>query len=323
MKALDGHTRGVQEDFAREHHGLVTREAAMSRGITDSRIEANIAAGRWVRIFPGVYSMFSGAPSREAQLWAVLLRTGPEAMLSHHTAAECAGLLEHPSPIIHVTVPHRRTPRPVPGVRIHRATRSDLALHPVRTPPQTRIEETVVDLTQCSRALDEAIGWLARAVGARLTTASRLEAVLDARPRLRWRKALTSALRDVAEGCHSVLELAYLHHVERAHGLPKGERQVIRRRSGGAWHDDVLYRDYGVRVELDGLLAHPPEAHGRDQRIDNAAVLAGHRPLRYGFAAVYDRPCALAAEIGALLQQSGWPGSPRCCSRPTCVVVRT
>ncbi|WP_007506964.1 hypothetical protein [Pseudofrankia saprophytica] len=309
-------------DAVREQHGVVRRDQALGCGITDGQIEANIAARRWVRVFPGVYATFSGPLPREAQLWAVLLRAGPGAMLSHHTAAELAGLLECPSPTIHITVPYPRTPAPVPGVRFHRTIHAELIRHPVRTPPQTRVEETVIDLAQCSRNLDEAISWLARAVGARMTTVKRLESALDARPRLRWRKALTGGLRDVAEGCHSVLELAYLRNVERAHGLPRGERQVIRPRHGGSWRDDVFYRDYGVRVELDGLLAHPPQARTRDQRIDNAAVLAGHHPLRYSFATVHDHPCDLAAEITTLLQTAGWRGFPHPCTRSNCVIGR-
>ncbi|MDT3446382.1 MULTISPECIES: hypothetical protein [unclassified Pseudofrankia] len=299
---------------------MVSRRQALGRGITDGQVEANIAAKRWVRVFPGVFATFSGPLPREAQLWAVLLRAGPGAMLSHDTAAELVGLLERPSPTIHVTVSYHRTPTPVPGVRFHRATRADLIRHPVRTPPQTRTEETVIDLTQCSRTLDDAIGWLARAVGARVTTASRLESALHARPRVRWRKALTGALHDVAEGCHSVLELAYLRDVERAHGLPRGERQAIRSRPGGPWYDDVFYRDYGVRVELDGLIAHPPHARARDQWNDNSAVLAGHHPLRYRFAAVHDHPCDLAAEIATLLQTTGWPNSPHPCRHPACTI---
>ena len=40
----------------------------------------------------GVYADFTGAPTREAQLWAALLRAGPGAVLSHWTAAERHGL---------------------------------------------------------------------------------------------------------------------------------------------------------------------------------------------------------------------------------------
>src|SRR5262245_56346473 len=73
VRALDVHTGGVLEEFTREHRGVVTREEAISCGITDGKIEANIAAGRWVRLFPGVYFTFNGQLPRDAWLWAVLL----------------------------------------------------------------------------------------------------------------------------------------------------------------------------------------------------------------------------------------------------------
>jgi very-short-patch-repair endonuclease len=90
--------------------------------------------------------------------------------------------------------------------------------------------------------------------------------------------------------------------VERAHRLPTGTRQHRR----GRWYDDVTYADHGVCVELDGRLAHQ-EAF-RDRRRDNAATLTGARVLRYGFADVTTRPCAVAAEVATLLTAAGWSG---------------
>ena len=210
------------DDLVRLQSGVVTRRQLLGWGVTEDQIRANIAARRWTRLFPGVYATFSGPPSRPAQIWATLLRAGPGAVASHQTAAELVGLLDQPATPIHVTVPHVRTPNRIPGVRLHRSTRVNAARHPTRTPPQTRVEETVVDLTQSARCLDEAIGWLARAVGSRMTTPARLGAALSDRRRLRWRTALSEAVTDVADGCHSHLELAYLRNVERAHGLPVG-----------------------------------------------------------------------------------------------------
>ena len=280
------------DELVRAQCGIVSGEQALRNGVTRGRVRAHIAAGRWARVFPGIYATFSGPLPRAAQLWAAVLQAGTGAMLSHHTAAEVAGLIERPSSTIHVTVPHQRNPCRVSGVRIHRSCRAAKARHPAKNPPQTRIEETVIDLTQYSRTLDEAVSWIARAVGARITTAERLEGAMDARPKVRWRAALIAAVRDVGLGCHSLLELAYLRNVERAHALPSGERQTARPRRGGNRRDDVFYREYRLRVELDGDVAHPVHQRSRDNRADNDAVLAGHQPLRYGSAAIFDTPCS-------------------------------
>jgi hypothetical protein len=43
----------------------------------------------------------------------------------------------------------------------------------------------------------------------------------------------------------------------------------------------------------------------------------GSRVLRYGFADVAHRPCAVAREVAAVLSAAGWRGRPRSCG-PAC-----
>jgi hypothetical protein len=174
----------------------------------------------------------------------------------------------------------------------------------------------VFDLTQSARHLNDALGWLARAVGARVTTADRLLASMRTRRRLRWRRLLHAALVDVGDGCHSILELLYLRKVERAHGLPRGERQV--RRDESRHYDDVRYRAYRTRIELDGKAAHPDHERWRDRRRDNAATRAGDCNLRYGLGDVDEYPCSVAAEVAEVLHHEGWTGQPHPCGRPDC-----
>jgi hypothetical protein len=120
-------------------------------------------------------------------------------MLSHLTAAELVGLCE-PVPVIHVTVPTRRRVMAPTGAVIHYHNRSEERLHPTRTPPQTRVEETVLDLTQTASSIEHAAGWLTSACSRRLTTAARIKAVLIERKKVRWRSALIEALDDAANG---------------------------------------------------------------------------------------------------------------------------
>jgi hypothetical protein len=55
---------------------------------------------------PAVYALFSGEPGREALLWAAVLRAGPDAMLSHHTAAELYRLTDRQNGAAHVARSH-------------------------------------------------------------------------------------------------------------------------------------------------------------------------------------------------------------------------
>lgn len=260
----------------------------------------------------------TGSPSQPALGCGV--EGGPGAVLSHETAAELWGLAERAS-TIHVTVPTERTPARIPGVVVHRSKRALLSRHPTRTPPQTRVEDTVVDLTQTSRRADEAIAWLARAVGARLTTAERLSAELGRRPKLNWRGVLRAALDDVAAGCHSLTEVKYRRDVERSHGLPAADGQVRHDGAHGSSYDDVRYRIFRTRVELDGRAAHPEYERWRDMWRDNVAVVEGDRVLRYGLADVDAYPCHIAAQVAPVLQAAGWKGRPTRCRRSDCVVA--
>ena len=302
-------------------HGVLSRAQALSSGMSPGAVEWRLRGGHWRRLQRGVYATFTGQPDREAALWAALGRAGPDAILSHWTAAELSKLTSAPSALIHVTVPRHQHVRPIPGVVLHRSSRVGQARHPTMTPPRTRIEETTLDLTQCSKDVDEALAWLARACGARLTTPDRLGAALDARTRVRWRDALAAGLADIAGGAHSALELRYVSRVERPHGLPRAQRQVRTVRGRRTEYKDTLYTEFGVGVETDGAVAHPAAARWRDQHRDNAAAAEGIITLRYSWADITQRPCQVAAEVAAVLQRRGWPGTPHPCT-PSCPIPR-
>ena len=312
---------GVFDELVARQHGVVTRQQAYAAGLTKAQIEARLRSGRWQPLAGRTFATFTGVPPRKALLWAAVLRAGRGATLSHETAAELQGLTDRPARAIHVTVPGERRVSPVPGLVVHVSAAVDRARHPTWLPPQTRVEETVIDLTQRARTLDEAIGLLAKACASRRTTANRLLAAIAGRARLRWRAELVSALGDVADGCHSLLELRYLRTVERPHGLPVGERQAVRPRRGGRWYDDVCYRFYRTRVELDGRIAHPVDARPRDARRDNVAAADGETTLRYGWFDVTEGGCVTAAQVATALHRNGWPGHPRPC-RPGCPATK-
>jgi very-short-patch-repair endonuclease len=203
---------------------------------------------------------------------------------------------------------------------IHYRVRAESAIHPSRTPPRTRIEETTVDLTQLAANLDEAVAWLARACSRGLTTAALLHAAMATRPKLRWRTELTGALADVESGTHSPLEWRYLRDVELRHGLPRAIRQSPSRVGNRTRYLDNEYPEFGLVVELDGRASHPAEERWRDIRRDNISVMAGMVTLRYTWADVTMDPCRVASEIAAVLHRRGWTGRLRPCG-PSCTAA--
>ena len=294
--------------------GVISRGQALGLGLSDDAIEVRVRAGSWQQLQWGVYATFSGQPSRESMLWAALLRSGADAALSHQTAAELDGLTDGSSAAIHVTVPTARRIRGTTNLIIHRSSRIVAARHPVLLPPRTRIEETVIDLTQTARGSEEAFHWLSRACGSRLTTADRLQMALSQRKQVRYRSELVSGLTAIANGVHSPLEYRYVRGVERPHKLPVARRQAKITLGRTHRYLDNLYEEFGVAVELDGHAAHLVHDRWRDVHRDNAMTGAGIITLRYSWIDVTQRACDVAAEIGAALRRGGWADHPRPCA---------
>lgn len=318
-------TRELPDECAELIHfqrGVLSRTQALESGVGSATVVARLRGGRWQRLHRGAYATFTGEPGREAALWAALQRVGPEGVLSHHTAAELSKLASRQSQLIHVAVPRHVHLRAIPGIALHRSSRIDQARHPSLSPPRTRIEETTLDLAGTATDLDDALAWLARACGARLTTPGLLRAALGERARIRWRPELAIALDDIADGAHSILELRYARRVERAHRLPRARRQVRSAIGQHAGYRDALYTEFGLAVETDGRVAHPPEAHWQDQRRDNAAAADGIVTLRYSWTDITQRPCLVAAQVAAALRSRGWRDTSRPCS-PTCPISRS
>src|ERR1700747_1365356 len=96
--------------------------------------------------------------------------------------------------------------RALEGASRHRSGRSVEAMEQRSYPPRTRVEETVLDLTQTARSFDDVCGWVTRALARDLTDEARLSAAITARTKLRWRSDLGELIAAAAAGDHSVLE---------------------------------------------------------------------------------------------------------------------
>ena len=299
--------------IAQWQSGAVSRQQLLDAGLTTKLITARLKRGRWQQLYRGVYAVFTGPPPRETWLWAALLRAGPGAVLSHLTAAELHGLIDHPGESIFVTVPSTRRIT-MHGIVVRISGRVAEATQPGREPPRTSVEETVFDLTELAETFDDACGWITRAVGRRLTTEERLTEALERRKKIRWRAGLEDVLAAAGDGIHSVLEYRYLRDVERAHGLPRSRHQVRMVIDGKAVYRDAYYEEYRLAVELDGRLAHPEEERWRDRRRDNQAGVEDILTTRYDWQDVRGHPCETALLQARILRRRGWPGRPRPCS---------
>jgi hypothetical protein len=307
--------------LAQIQYGVLSAQQTRRGGLNAAWVKSRIRSGKWQQLHQGVYATFTGEPRRDAMLWAAVLRAGPGALLSYYTAAELFGLVNVPTSPIHVTIPRARRVLPIRGVVVHVGRRGATPAHSTAMPPRTRIEETVLDLTQLAENVDDACGWITRGIGRRLTNQERLRAALGQRPHVHFRAELTELLSPDMAGVNSPLEYRYVRWVEMPHGLPRGRRQAPDTRDGRSIFRDVLYDGYNLIVELDGRAAHPGDTRWKDIRRDNAALASGRMTLRYGWDDLRIRPCTVADEVYRGLGRSA-PVSAYPCS-PACPVART
>ncbi|MCE7001368.1 hypothetical protein LWC34_00715 [Kibdelosporangium philippinense] len=313
-----------QSDWNRlvgDQQGIVSHEQLRRYfGLSHAGIAANVAARRWQRILRGVYATFTGELPRAARLSAAILYGGPDATLSHYTAAEEWGMVPIRDGPVEITVPYGCSAISQPDlVVVHRSRALRFTVR-VYDLPRTRRVDTIIDLAVAQPTSQEAVDTMIDLVGRSGVTATELSTVLELRRAYRYRKALDRAVELIAGGLMSVLEAEYLREVELAHGIPPADRQVPFSVDDRVLWEDATYDSLGVplTVRLDGRAYHAtPGVAFRDRRRDNAAELAGRSRLIYGWHEVHKDPCGVASEVLAILRRAGWTGGTSCsrCSR--------
>ncbi|TCC37325.1 hypothetical protein [Kribbella sindirgiensis] len=298
-----------------EQNRVVSRAQLLAAGRSGVDVRRRLRSRRWQTIHPGVYVTHTGPVGYDEQLVAALLYAGPQAAWSHYTAAEQFGLIKPDDRRpVYVTIPWRRRVRARPNLVITRDAQWESRLAAV-IPPRSRPAEAVLEIVGISASLDAAAAVVAEACQSGRVAPGEILAALTGRPQLRHRAALRSILADVAQGTHSLLELRYLRYVERAHGLPAGQRQ----RAVDGEYTDVAYLPYEFVVELDGRFHFAPRQRWRDLDRDNRAALRSEATLRYGWLDVTSRPCAAAVQVLQMMRRKDPSVTARPCS-PSCPV---
>jgi Protein of unknown function (DUF559) len=128
---------------AKRQHNRIASHQLTRLGAGGSTVRDWMRAGYLHRRLRGVYAVGSPARTTESDLFEAVLYAGPGAMLSHVTGAWWLGLIDHPSPAIHVSTPRRRTsPR---GILVHkRRIAIERVIHDGI--PTTTVAQTLLDL---------------------------------------------------------------------------------------------------------------------------------------------------------------------------------
>ncbi|MCE0487959.1 type IV toxin-antitoxin system AbiEi family antitoxin domain-containing protein [Ornithinimicrobium sediminis] len=299
---------------ARRQHGVVSRPQALAAGLTAKQVRWRVDSGEWQRVHRGVYLTHNGTVTWHARAWAGLLWCGSGGVLALDAAAYLWRLERLAPTVITIGMSPGRRPRPVDGVRT--VQRRRLTSTSVDGLPVTRLAQTVVDLAdrpECS--LPEAISLAARACQQRSLDEQSLLAELRVRGRHRHRRQLRLALGEIGNEAESLPEVWFATRVQRPHGLPAFERQVV---EDDGTRTDLKSREFGLNVEVDGRLWHAGERFHSDRRRDRRAAARGEVTLRATFVDLDSRasvhgcgaqgsgrlrtPCASHRAVGGLWQ---------------------
>jgi very-short-patch-repair endonuclease len=246
----------------------VARAQVLALGFEPRAITYRLKVGRLHLLHRGVYAVGHRPPSPLATAMAAVLACGPDAALSHQSAAALWRIVARWHSPNDVTVPSRRGH---PGIRVHRSPHAETTIHnsiPVTTPAQTLLDlADVLDDRALARAVNEAYVQ-------RLTTPHELVALLTRSPGRRTTRLIPHTTATTPTRSH--LEDEFLRFVKR-HRLPLPE---VNQRLAG--HEvDFVWRAKKLVAELDGYTFHTTQ-HAFEQDRDRDADLlnAGFSTLR-------------------------------------------
>jgi very-short-patch-repair endonuclease len=292
-------------DLADRQYGVVAHRQLIGLGFSHHAIQHRLDAGRLRAIHVGVYAVGHSVLSAHGHWLAAVLACGPEALLSHQSAAALWGFRATQASRVHVAT-HERRHRARPGIVIHRP-RSLVATDRDRRDeiPVTSVARTLLDL-----AVSLSVTELRRAFG----NAERRElldmyAIEELLTRVRGHRGLKHLRRVVAElvpaaNTRSELEERFLDLV-RAAALP---RPLVNVHVAGL-EVDAAWLKQRLVVELDGYAHHRGrEAFERDHTRELTLAGAGYERLRFTWLMVERDPDSVIALVRSKLERS--PASP-------------
>jgi very-short-patch-repair endonuclease len=278
--------------LAAAQHGVVTRSQLVELGFSPKAIEHRITNGRLHPVRRGVFALGRPELTRQGHWMAAVTSCGPEAVLSHESAAAHWEILPRRLGAIEVSVPAGIDRRPS-GIVVHRRSRlaEERTRHlgiPITTPVRTLLDIAPrLNRAQLEAAINEADK-------RGLTDPETLRSALDMLAGFSGVGILRQTLdRRTFRLTASELERRFLP-IARLAGLPKPE--TGRRLNG--FVVDFYWPGLGLVVETDGLRYHcTPAQQAKDRLRDQTHAAAGLTPLRFTHARVCFEPNYVRATL--------------------------
>jgi AbiEi antitoxin C-terminal domain len=280
---------------------VLSYQQLVALGLRRGSIEHWLRSGRLHRVHVSVYAVGHSVLGNRGRLMAAVLASGPDAVVSHRSAADLWGIRPTAGKRIDVTVPGR-TRKGRPGIDLHLVRSLDP--RDVTTEdgiPVTTVARTLLDLAEVTpqrhvaRAIEQAD---------RLRVFDRwaLEQTMARSPGRRGLKPLRSILTDavIEPRSRSELETAFLQFCHDR-GIP---RPIVNTLVAG-YEADMAWHDARVVIELDGFESHGTrKAFEDDRRKDAVRQIAGQRTIRVTDRWLTREPDDLEETVKALLRAS-------------------
>ncbi len=291
--------------LAARQGGVVSRAQAYAAGLTRGEVRAQLAAGRWQRVWSRSLCVHSGAVPALGRQWAAVFEGGDRAMLDGESALIASGLVHFESQALRVSVPRGVKPLVGAGLDIRRTRRWRDEDRCATGVPRTRVPVAAVRAAMWAASDRQAALLLTMPVQQGLTTAERLgEALLEVR-RDRRLQLMHQVVLDLLGGVRSLGELDFAGACRRR-GLPEPTRQVVRRGSDGRYYLDVWWDDFGLVVEIEGVHHSWADSVVPDALRQNDVALGDATVLRLPLLGLRVAPDEFLDQVERGLRAGGW-----------------
>jgi very-short-patch-repair endonuclease len=284
-------------ELAEQQHGVVAQRQLRGLGISKDRIRGRLRRRQLHPIHRGVYAYGFRLVGNEARWMAAVLACGPDAVLSHRSAAQLWGLQRGSSWSTEVT--RAKGWRAPDGVVAHRAELPDDERTVVDGIPVTTSPRTILDLAavasrrQVERALNEV-----EVLG--LTDRLSIPDLLSRYPRRRGTAVLCELLDDAFESggvTENDFEELFVPLLD-SHGLPRPRFNADIAVAGRFFRADCLWRKERLIVELDGRAAHGTrKAFESDRERDRLLMVDGWLVMRITWRQLRTQQSAIASDL--------------------------
>jgi very-short-patch-repair endonuclease len=278
---------------------VLARSQLLALGMSRQAIGHRLRRRRLVAVRRGIYAIGSAELTQHGRWMAAVLACGPDAVLSHESAACLWGIRARETRGIEVSLPSNVNPRQ-PQITIHRrASLTARELTKRERIPVTTVACTLIDL---SHRLDQ--GEQERAISEAcvrgLTTPERLLYPLDEGPRRPGAGILRRTLtRHSFALTDSELERIFIQIALRA-----GLSMPLTRQYVNGFRVDFHWPELNLVVETDGIRYHrDPTQQAKDRVRDHAHTAAGLTQLRFTHHQVAFEPDHVRAVLAAVAER--------------------